>query len=56
LKNLIIVLLGGLSGEKKISFLTGRACSQSLKKLGYKVKELDPQGSFVEKIKNNDPN
>jgi D-alanine-D-alanine ligase len=51
LKNLILVLLGGLSGERKISLLTGKACSKSLKKLGYKVKELDPQGNFVEKIK-----
>ena len=51
MKNLILVLLGGLSGERKISLLTGKACSKSLKKLGYKVKELDPQGNFVEKIK-----
>ena len=26
MKNLIVVLLGGLSGERKISFLTGKAC------------------------------
>ena len=41
MKNLIVVLIGGLSGERKISFLTGRACSKALKKKGYKVKELD---------------
>tara|TARA_Y100001970_G_scaffold292570_1_gene434382 strand:+ start:1237 stop:1380 length:144 start_codon:yes stop_codon:yes gene_type:complete len=31
-KNLIAVLMGGTSGERKISFLTGRACSKALKK------------------------
>ena len=41
MKNLIVVLMGGLSGERKISFLTGKACSNALKKKGYKVKELD---------------
>ena len=32
MKNLIVVLMGGLSGERKISFLTGKACSGALKK------------------------
>jgi len=43
--------MGGLSGERKISFLTGKACSYALKKKGYKVKELDVKNNFVEKIK-----
>ena len=51
MRNLIVVLIGGLSGERKISFLTGRACSKALKKKGYKVKELDARGSFVDKLK-----
>ena len=51
MKNLIIVLVGGLSGERKISFLTGKACFKALKKKGYKVKELDARGNFVEKLK-----
>jgi D-alanine-D-alanine ligase-like ATP-grasp enzyme len=29
--------MGGLSGERKISFLTGKACSKALKKRGYKL-------------------
>ena len=37
MSNLIVVLMGGLSGERKISFLTGKACSKALKKKGYKV-------------------
>ena len=51
MKNLIVVLMGGLSGERKISFLTGKACSKALKKKGYKVKELDARGYFVDKLK-----
>ena len=43
--------MGGLSGERNISFLTGRACSKALKKRGYKVVELDAKGNFVEKLK-----
>ena len=49
--NLIVILMGGLSGERKISFLTGKACSKALKKKGYKVKELDAKGYFVDKLK-----
>ena len=51
MKNLIVVLMGGLSGERKISFLTGKACSKALRKKGYKVKELDAKGYFVDKLK-----
>ena len=45
--------MGGLSGEREISLLTGKACSKALIKKGYKVKEVDAKGSFVEKIKKN---
>ena len=51
MKNLIVVLLGGISGERKISFLTGKACSKALLRKGYKVKELDAKGKFVEKLR-----
>ena len=51
MSNLIVVLMGGLSGERKISFLTGKACSKALKKKGYKVVDLDAKGYFVEKLK-----
>ena len=43
--------MGGLSGERKISFLTGKACSKALKKKGYKVIELDAKGFFANKLK-----
>ncbi len=50
MKNKIVVLLGGLSGERKISFLTGKACTKALKKKGYKVNQVDAKGNFVNKI------
>ena len=51
MRNLIVVLMGGLSGERKISFLTGKACSEALKKRGYKVVDLDVKGFFVDELK-----
>jgi len=51
MSDLIVVLMGGLSGERKISFLTGKACSKALKKKGYKVVNLDAKGYFVEELK-----
>ena len=51
MKGLVAILMGGTSGERKISFLTGKACSNALKKKGYKVKEIDAKGFFVAKLK-----
>tara|TARA_B100000579_G_C22836838_1_gene859293 strand:+ start:541 stop:1464 length:924 start_codon:yes stop_codon:yes gene_type:complete len=51
MKKLVLMLLGGRSAERKISFLTGKACARALKKKGFKVKELDARGSFIKKIK-----
>ena len=51
MKKLVVVLLGGASGERKISFLTGKACSNALKKKGYKVLNLDTKGDFISKLK-----
>ena len=50
MKGLIVVLMGGMSGERKISFLTGKACSKALKKKGYKVFNLDPKGDFADQL------
>jgi len=51
MNNLIVVLIGGLSRERKISFLTGKACSEALKKKKYKVVNLDAKGYFVEELR-----
>ena len=48
--------MGGSSGEREISFLTGKACSKALKKKGYRVKEIDAKGNFVNKLKKLKPN
>ncbi len=56
MKKKVIVIMGGLSGERKISFLTGKACSEALKKKGFKVINLDAKGYFLEKIKKTNPN
>jgi D-alanine-D-alanine ligase len=45
------MLMGGISGEREISFLTGKACSIALKKKGYKVINVDAKGYFVEKLR-----
>ena len=55
MKNLIVVLMGGISGERKISFLSGKSCSKALIKKGYKVKEIDAKGCFVDKLKKINP-
>ena len=47
--------MGGLSGERKISFLSGKACSLALKKKGYKVINIDAIGNFTEKLKKSKP-
>ncbi len=49
--NLIVVLLGGASNEREISFLTGKACTRALRRKGHKVKELDAKGIFINKLK-----
>ena len=43
--------MGGLSGEREISILTGKACSKALKKKGYKVYNIDAKGYFISKLK-----
>ena len=56
MKDLIVILSGGLSGEREISFLTGKACFYALKKRGYRVKNLDAKCYFVKELKKLKPN
>ena len=51
MKEFVVVLAGGMSGEREVSFLTGKSCIKALKKKGYKVKMIDPKGFFIEKLK-----
>ena len=55
MKKKIVVLLGGISGEREISFITGKSCSKALVKKGYKVRKIDAKGNFVEKVKKINP-
>ena len=51
MKNKILVLMGGISEERAISILSGRACERGLRKKKYKVKVLDPRGNFINEIR-----
>ena len=55
MKKKILVLMGGLSGERDISILSGRACIKVLKKK-YKVFTIDPKKNFIEKLRQINPN
>ena len=55
-KNRAVVLMGGISAERAISLITGKACSLALKKMGYKVFQVDAKGNFSKKIKILKPN
>ena len=50
IKKNILVVQGGTSRERDISFATGRACIKSIKRLGYKVRTLDPARTFLNEI------
>lgn len=39
----IAVLLGGLSPEREVSLVSGKACGAALQRLGYEVHQIDPQ-------------
>ena len=50
----VLVVLGGVSGERAISLESGRACIKALKKKGYKVSSFDPKiknFNLINKIK-----
>ena len=51
MKKKILVLMGGISGEREISLLSGRACVKALRRKKYKVQTLDPKKDFVNKIR-----
>ena len=50
LKKRILVVLGGNSQERKVSLETGKACINSIRKLGYHVQVFDPANKSFFKI------
>ncbi len=49
----VLVVLGGNSGERKVSLESGRACIKALKKNGYKVTSFDPKKKSLNLIDRN---
>jgi len=49
----VLVVLGGVSGERKVSLDSGKACIKALKKIGYKVSKLDPKKKHLNLIDKN---
>ena len=49
----VLVILGGTSGERKVSLDSGKACIKALKKKGYKVSILDPKHKNLNLIDKN---
>ena len=51
-KKTILVVSGGTSSEREVSLKSGRACSNAIKNLNYKVLNFDPAKEDFKKIKN----
>ena len=49
----VLVVLGGTSGERKVSLSSGKACIKALKKLGYKTSSFDPKKKSLNLIDRN---
>ncbi len=46
----VLVVLGGTSGERKVSLESGKACIKALKKLGHKTSTFDPKNKPLNTI------
>jgi len=51
-KKTVLVVCGGTSSEREISLKSGKACSDAIKRLNYKVLNFDPAKEDFKKIKN----
>ena len=47
----VAVLMGGISSEREISFLSGNGVMQALKKLGYQTQAIDVTDDLAKWIK-----
>ena len=52
-KKKVLVVLGGTSGERKVSLETGRACLKALNKMGYETSTFDPKKKPLNLINKN---
>src|SRR3984957_15922265 len=46
----VAVLLGGLSAEREVSLVSGRACADALRAEGFETSEIDPRGDVCEAL------
>ena len=54
-KTHVAVLLGGISSEREVSLVSGKACADALRRVGYKVTEIDVGYNLWEQLKAADP-
>ena len=47
----VLVVLGGVSGERKVSLSSGKACIKALKEIGCKVTTFDPKKTLTLQLK-----
>lgn len=47
----VAVLLGGLSAEREVSLVSGRACAKALREEGFEVVEIDAREDLAEQLK-----
>lgn len=55
MKKHVAVLMGGLSPEREVSFMSGKSVCDALNKLGYKVSSIDPNRDVYNQIKEVNP-
>ncbi|WP_417482271.1 D-alanine--D-alanine ligase [Maricaulis sp.] len=51
----VAVLLGGLSPERDVSLVSGRACAKALREKGYDVVEIDASRDLAQQLKDANP-
>ena len=51
----VAVLLGGMSSERDVSLVSGKACADALRKEGYDVAEIDVTHALWEQLKSTNP-
>ena len=51
----VAVLLGGISSEREVSLVSGKACADALRREGYEVTEIDVGYDLWEQLKTAQP-
>ena len=51
----VAVLMGGMSSERAVSLVSGAACAEALRNIGYDVSEIDVTYALWEQLKAVEP-